>query len=124
LTGNPDRPKKESDLSQNPPQVGRPFNRFCQEAFPQFFFGRGRRPSQRERKGLESKTHGPPPPGSGIGIVNVSKHTLSNFSSHKSFVKNFSLADLGKNSWAQRLAEKFLKRKGLRDDEEKDAINR
>jgi hypothetical protein len=56
--------------------------------------------------------------------VNVSKHTLSNFSSHKSFVKNFSLADLGKNSWAQRLAEKFLKRKGLRDDEEKDAINR
>ena len=64
------------------------------------FFGRGRRPSQRERKGSRIKkpvtTSCSCHAGSGIGIVNVSMHALSNFSSHKSFVKSFSLAGLAK----------------------------
>jgi len=68
----------------------------------------------RGRKGLESKTQWLPPAGSGIGIANVSMHTLSNFFCHKSFAKNFPPHRFGQKVFGIEIGRKFLKAKGLR----------
>ena len=56
----------------------------------------GERIIQRERGSLGIKNPATTSAGSGIGIVNVSRHTLSNFFCHKSFAKNFSFAGFAK----------------------------
>jgi hypothetical protein len=61
----------------------------------------------------------------GIGIANVSRHTVPDFFSRRSSAQNFSPAGLGQNFFVWGLTEKLFKRgEGSRSDEEKEAVNR
>jgi len=76
---------------------GRPtvFQSGYQGAFPLFFPEEGRGLIPGKRGNLETKNHVNLLPWDGIGIANVSMHTVSHFFSHRSSAKNFSSPGLG-----------------------------